>query len=141
MSQPVAEFLSGSGRWAAQQPASPRCGVAQAFGIRSPELLPHTPSLAYATLEVREHPELALRIRLHASAAPAACCCVPNTQAVARCLPVCRAPLRMQSQFGDVLEQLVGLHLHRVFICDAERRPAGVLSATDLLRRICGEEP
>lgn len=49
-------------------------------------------------------------------------------------LPASRLP--PQSRFGDVVEMLCGRRLHRIFICDAEGRPMGVLSATDILRRI-----
>jgi len=44
----------------------------------------------------------------------------------------------LQSRFGDVLDLLVTRHLHRVFICDADMRPAGVLSCTDILRLVAG---
>lgn len=95
MSDPVGDFLRGGGwrgspRW---QPSSPRFGVAAEFGVRSPEMLPRAPTLAYCTL---------------------------------------------QSRFGEVLDLLVARHLHRMFICDADMRPAGVVSCTDILRLIAG---
>lgn len=54
MSEPVGDFLRGGG-WRGSprfQPSSPRFGVAAEFGVRSPETLPRTPSLAYCTLQV-----------------------------------------------------------------------------------------
>ena len=44
----------------------------------------------------------------------------------------------LQSRFGEVLDLLVARHLHRMFICDADMRPAGVVSCTDILRLIAG---
>ena len=155
MSEPVGDFLRGNGwrespRW---QPSSPRFGgVAAEFGVRSPETLPRTPSLAYCTLQVggwagrlerqqRGKSQLSqAALLVHWSGAAGT---HPFGRALTSCCPPCpalRPPLCcLQSRFGEVLDALVSRHLHRLFICDAEMRPAGVLSCTDILRLVAGE--
>ncbi|EFN59340.1 hypothetical protein CHLNCDRAFT_137767 [Chlorella variabilis] len=92
--EPVGEFLGGGWRGSPHWQPRSQGGIAQAFGIRSPEQLPHTPSLASCTLD---------------------------------------------SRFGEVLDLLASLHLHRLFVVDSEGRPSGVVSLTDLLRLIAGD--
>lgn len=139
MSEPVGDFLRGGGwrgspRW---QPSSPRFGVAAEFGVRSPEMLPRAPTLAYCTLQV-------MAPGAWASVAWVRMWCLarfvwPVILWLWPCRsPVCICPSFLQTRFGDVLDLLVARHLHRVFICDAEMRPAGVLSCTDILRLIAG---
>lgn len=156
MSEPVGDFLRGNGwrespRW---QPSSPRFGgVAAEFGIRSPETLPRVPSLAYCTLQVGDGAASAMHaaagygaqqaeplgfLRCAAACAPGATVSHALMHMFARA-PCCNPPTPLQSRFGDVLDTLVARHLHRLFICDADMRPAGVLSCTDILRLVAAE--
>ena len=40
-----------------------------------------------------------------------------------------------------MLDLLAGRHLHRLFVVDAEGRPAGSLSIDDVLRRLVAAAP
>lgn len=137
MAEPVGEFLQGSGwrdspRWqpSGGAPASPRCcGVAEEFGIRSPESIPRAPDLAACTLQARSAQGGAVAIR-------EPCCSRTAAARHPHCTLAPPGPLPAQSRFGDVLDLLARRRLHRLFVVDAEGRPAGMLSINDVLRRV-----
>lgn len=43
---------------------------------------------------------------------------------------------RPDTTFGEVLDKLVHNRLHRVYVCDAELKPCGVITLTDVLRKL-----
>ena len=50
----------------------------------------------------------------------------------------------LRSSFGEVLQQLAERRIHRLFVTDEAGQPAGVVSATDILRLVagsCGTRP
>ena len=63
MSEPVGDFIAGDG-WR-RAPASPRGGVAAAFGVRSPEARPRTRPPAQAAPATRFGDALAVLCSVH----------------------------------------------------------------------------
>lgn len=43
-----------------------------------------------------------------------------------------------ESRFSEVLEKIVSNKLHRVYVCDDAFKPCGVITLTDILRRLVG---
>ncbi len=41
-----------------------------------------------------------------------------------------------QARIGELARQMLDAHIHRVFILDAQHRPAGVVTATDILAAV-----
>jgi CBS domain-containing protein len=46
-----------------------------------------------------------------------------------------------QTRLGDLAHSMLDAHIHRVIVLDAERRPVGVVTSTDLLGALAGSEP
>lgn len=57
-------------------------------------------------------------------------------QLAAKALPL--ATCTLDTPFGELLEELVTNHFHRSWLVDGAGRPAGVLSATDILQAMAG---
>jgi CBS-domain-containing membrane protein len=45
-----------------------------------------------------------------------------------------------QTRLGDLARSMLDAHIHRVIVLDAERRPVGVVTSTDLLGALAGCE-
>ena len=41
-----------------------------------------------------------------------------------------------QTRIGELARRMLDAHIHRVFILDAQGRPAGVVTATDILAAV-----
>lgn len=60
-------------------------------------------------------------------------CRQPATQLNNNSLVLLRRP---DASFGEVLDKLVHNRLHRVYVCDADLKPCGVITLTDVLRKL-----
>lgn len=55
------------------------------------------------------------------------------------CLCSCYAPA-VQTTLGEVLGRVAAQHLHRLFVVDESGRPLTVLTLTDLLQLMVGQD-